>query len=155
MEPLRAPKRDRLSERDDQSRGDGATWGLLVALALCVIAAIFYVHRYPVADPSVQGLAAAPGGADSGFMAGSSGPRREMAEQPLEKAKALPAERYAAPVAHVTESDACKSLRLARARIRDNMRKPQSDWQAADLRKELDRVTSQGTERGCWTGGAG
>lgn len=158
MDPLRAPKRDRFSERDGQSRGDGAALGLILALGLCVLGAILYVHRYPVAEPGMQAvaggsIAAGAGGAD--FVPGTSGPRREMAEQPLEKAAPLPRETYAAPVAHVTESDACKSLRLARERIRENMRRPQSEWQSAELRRELNRVGDQGTERGCWTGGAG
>lgn len=157
MEPLQAPKRDRNSNRDDASRGDGAALGLVVALGLCVAGAIFYVHRYPVADSqaamTVEGGAAGSAGSD--FVAGTSGPRKEMVEAPLENAKPLPRETFAGPVAHVTETDACKSLRLARDRIRQNMRKPSSEWESADLQRELHRVIDQGTERGCWTGGAG
>lgn len=157
MDPLRAPKRDRNAQRDDDSRGDGAALGLIVALGLCVVGAIVYVHRYPIADgPAAMAIeGGAAGETGSGFVAGTSGPRKEMAEAPLEKAKPLPNERFAGPVAHVTETDACKSLRLARDRIRENLRKPQSEWAAADLQREMNRVSDQGTERGCWTGGAG
>lgn len=157
VDPLRAPKRERISSRGDDARGDGAALGLIVALALCVFGAIAYVHRFPVTEAGVvgaDGSSIAAGSAGGGFIAGTSGDRKEMAEQPLEKAKAIPTERFAGPVAHVTESDACKSLRLARDRIREKMRKPQSEWQAADLQREMNRVTDQGTERGCWTGGA-
>jgi hypothetical protein len=157
VEPLRAPKRERISQREDESRGDGAALGLIVALALCVAGAIAYVHRHPVAEPGMvaaDGSTIVAGSGGTGFIAGTSGERKVMAEQPLEKAKAIPTERFAGPVAHVTESDACKSLRLARDRIRDNMRKPHSEWEAADLQREMHRVTDQGTERGCWTGGA-
>ncbi len=40
-DPRRAPTRERL-DRGDEARGDGAALGLVVALALCVLGAIFY-----------------------------------------------------------------------------------------------------------------
>jgi hypothetical protein len=81
--------------------------------------------------------------------------RKEMREAPLEKAKPLVLDKFAGPVVHATESDACKSLRLARDRARETMKQRHSDWEAADLKRDLDIIMSQGTERGCWSGGAG
>lgn len=158
MDTLKAPKRDRISARQEEAKGDGAALGLLLALGLCVLGAIYYVHRFPLGGGSgTEELQAAAGaaGTGNGYVAGTSGPRREMVEAPLEKAKALPSERFAGPVAHATESDACKSLRLARDRIRENQRKPMSEWESANLQRDLNVVMSQGTERGCWSGGAG
>lgn len=158
MDSLRAPKRNRPGARDDEAKGDGAALALIVALALCVLGAIFYVHRYPVGGGpnmagSIDGALRAAGTGD-GSVAGTPGERRDMLEAPLEKAEARPAERFAGPVVHVTESDACKSLRRARDRAREDLRQRHTEWQAADIKRELDSVISQGTERGCWSGGS-
>jgi hypothetical protein len=157
VDTLRAPKRDRGPSREQEAKGDGAALGLVVALGLCVLGAIFYVHRHPVGDGGPAGTLMESGGAagEGGFIAGTSGERRPMAEAPIEKAKALPSERFAGPVVHAAESDACKSLRIARDRTRENLRQRHSEWEAADLKRELDSVISQGTERGCWSGGTG
>ena len=162
-DPLRAPKRERL-ERSEEARGEGAALGLVVALGLCVLGAIFYVHQHPVGG-GADGAAMADGTAMAGGAQAAgdgmqpgvpfTGTRKEMKEMPIEKAKPIERDTFAAPVTHVTESDACKSLRLARNRLRENMRQPHSDWESADLQREMQMVTSQGTERGCWTGGTG
>jgi hypothetical protein len=163
-DPLRAPKRERLV-REDEARGDGAALGLVVALGLCVLGAIFYVHRHPLgegvdgaalmsANGEPMGSAEAAEGMNpqnGSFM----GTRKEMKEMPLENAKPIARDVFAPPVTHVTENDACKSLRLAKERIRDNMRQAHSEVDSADLQRDLNVVMSQGTERGCWTGGAG
>ncbi len=161
---LRAPKRERLA-REDEARGDGAALGLVIALGLCVLGAIFYVHRHPLGEGvdgatmmSANGepVAAGEAGEDMNPVNGSfMGTRKEMKELPLEKAKPIARDVFAAPVTHVTENDACKSLRLAKERIRDNMRQPHSEADSGDLQRDLVVVMSQGTERGCWTGGAG
>lgn len=156
-DPLRAPKRDR-PQRPDEARGDGAALGLIVALGLCVLGAIFYVHRHPVGEGAEgTAMAAAEASAEGGPGAtpAGDGMRKPMREAPLEKAKPIARDTFAAPVTHVTETDACRSLRRAADRIRDDMRKPHSQWEAADFKRELDTITSQGTERGCWSGGAG
>jgi len=160
-DPLRAPKRERL-DRGDEARGDGAALGLIVALGLCVLGAIFYVHQYPIGDGAKgaamteSGEMAAADGSVGGMRPGERfmGERKEMKEAPLEKAKPIARDKFAAPVTHVTETDACKSLRMARDRLRESMRKPHSAWESADLEREMGAVVSQGTERGCWTGGA-
>lgn len=163
-DPLRAPKRERLN-RGDEARGDGAALGLVVALGLCVLGAIWYVHRHPLGDgvPTMNAdgeiIANADGSSPgSGGMNPNmpfTGTRKEMKEQPLEKAPRIQNDVIGKSVTHVTESDACKSLRLARERLRENMRQPHSEWESADLQREMGAVTSQGTERGCWTGGTG
>ena len=133
-----------------------------MALGLCVLGAIFYVHQHPVGAGAQDAVMAEDGTMVAGSEAGGmqpgvpfTGTRKEMKEMPLEKAKPIARDTFAAPVTHVTESDACKSLRLARDRLRQNMRQPHSAWESADLQREMSAVTSQGTERGCWTGGAG
>ena len=160
-DPLRAPKRDR-SDRSGEARGDGAAVGLVVALGLCVLGAIFYVHQHPLGDGTggaamTEGGQMAEGGGAGGMHSGAPfmGTRKEMKEAPLEKAKPIARDVFAPPVAHVTESDSCKSLRLAKERIRENMRQPHSEVDSADLQRDMNVVMSQGTERGCWTGGAG
>lgn len=161
VDSLRAPRRDRPS-REDESRGDGAALGLVVALGLCVLGAIWYVHRHPIDEMPPGGAAEmADNGGDAGdgsaSMAGryATESRKEMREAPLEKAKPLVLDKFAGPVVHATESDACKSLRLARDRARETMKARHSDWEAADLKRDLDIIISQGTERGCWSGGTG
>lgn len=159
VDSLRAPRRER-SSRESESRGDGAALGLVVALGLCVLGAIWYVHRHPVDEVAPGGtseMAGQDGTEGSAAMAGryAAESRREMREAPLEKGKPLVLDKLAAPVVHATETDACKSLRLARDRAREAMRQRHSDWEAADLKRDLDIVISQGTERGCWTGGTG
>lgn len=162
VDSLRAPRRDR-SSRENESRGDGAALGLVVALGLCVLGAIWYVHRHPIDDTTPPGAvemagtgadaAGAGGGAIGGRYAAES--RKEMREAPLEQAKPVVLDRFAAPVVHATESDACKSLRVARDRAREAMKQRHSEWESADLKRDLDVIMSQGTERGCWSGGAG
>ena len=159
VDSLRAPRRERAS-RDNESRGDGAALGLVVALGLCVLGAIWYVHRHPIDDVPSGGSAemSGPVAADgTSPMAGrfSVESRKEMREAPLEKAKPLVMDKFAGPVVHATESDACKSLRVARDRARETMKQRHSDWEAADLKRDFDIIMSQGTERGCWSGGAG
>lgn len=157
VDPLRAPRRDR-SSRDNESRGDGAALGLVVALGLCVLGAIWYVHEHPIDEASAAvGTGVVDGDGNGDGMAGRYGTesRKEMREAPLEKAKPLVLDKFAGPVVHATESDACKSLRLARDRARETMKQRHSDWEAADLKRDLDIIMSQGTERGCWSGGAG
>ena len=160
-DPLRAPKRER-QDRADESRGDGAALGLVVALGLCVLGAIFYVHQHPLGDSAGmteggQVMADGTGGDAGGMRPGERviESRKEMKEAPLEKAKPIARDTFAAPVTHVTENDACKSLRLAKERIRENMRQPHSEVDSADLQRDMNVVVSQGTERGCWSGGAG
>ncbi len=112
-DPLRAPKRERL-DRGDEARGDGAALGLVVALALCVLGAIFYVHQHPMGEgaggaaTSEDGTMAAngEGAAGDGMQPGVpfTGTRKEMKEMPLEKAKPIARDTFAAPVTHVTES---------------------------------------------------
>ena len=159
VDSLRAPRRDR-SGRENESRGDGAALGLVIALGLCVLGAIWYVHRHPIDEmpPGAQTeLAAADDGSGAPSMAGryADESRKEMREAPLEKAKPLVIDKFAGPVVHATESDACKSLRLARDRAHETMKQRHSDWEAADLKRDLDIIISQGTERGCWSGGTG
>lgn len=160
VDSLRAPRRER-SSRENDARGDGAALGLVVALGLCVLGAIWYVHRHPIDDTRAAGAAdvagTGAGDADAGAMGGryASESRKEMREAPLEQAKPVVLDKFAAPVVHATESDACKSLRVARDRAREAMKQPHSQWEAADLKRDLDVVMSQGTERGCWSGGAG
>ena len=157
VDPLRAPRRDR-SGRENESRGDGAALGLVVALGLCVMGAIWYVHEHPIDEANAAGGTEMDGtGEGGGTMAGryAAESRKEMREAPLEKAKPLVLDKFAGPVVHATESDACKSLRLARDRARETMKQRHSDWEAADLKRDLDIIMSQGTERGCWSGGTG
>lgn len=161
-DPLRAPKRERL-DRDEEARGSGAALGLIAVLGLCVLGAIFYVHQFPDsvnADGGAMtetGEMASGSGTSGGMSPGGRfmGERKEMKEAPLEKAKPIARDTFAAPVTHVTESDACKSLRLSRDRVRESMRRPHSAAESAELEREMGAVVSQGTERGCWTGGAG
>lgn len=162
VDSLRAPRRQR-SSRENDARGDGAALGLVVALGLCVLGAIWYVHRHPIDDIRPAGAAEMVGtgadeaGAGSAAMGGryASESRKEMREAPLEQAKPVVVDKFAAPVVHATESDACKSLRVARDRAREAMKQPHSEWEAADLKRDLDVIMSQGTERGCWSGGTG
>ena len=156
---LRAPRRDR-SGRENESRGDGAALGLVVALGLCVLGAIWYVHRHPIDETPAGATSEMVAAGDAGNGAPMAGryaaeSRKEMREAPLEKAKPLVLDKFAGPVVHVTETDACKSLRLARDRARETMKQRHSDWEAADLKRDLDIIISQGTERGCWSGGTG
>jgi hypothetical protein len=159
VDSLRAPRRER-SHREDESRGDGAALGLVVALGLCVLGAIWYVHRHPIdetppgATTELAGAGEVDGAAPMAGRYAAEG-RKEMREAPLEKAKPLVLDKFAGPVVHATESDACKSLRLARDRARETMKQPHSAWEAADLKRDLDIIISQGTERGCWSGGTG
>jgi hypothetical protein len=159
VDSLRAPRRNH-SSRENESRGDGAALGLVIALGLCVLGAIWYVHRHPI-DEMAPAAATQGAGTDQAAggnpMAGryASESRREMREAPLEKAKPLVLDKFAGPVVHATETDACKSLRLARDRARESLKQRHSDWEAADLKRDLDIIISQGTERGCWSGGTG
>lgn len=166
MEPLSAPKREKSEWRREDEGGDKKALGLLLGIALLVLGAIAYAHLRPQADvPEGSDLIAGEGGQMGGSggyasdmprsAAGSAGMRKEMVEQPLEKAKAIQNDRFAAPVSHVRDSDECSSLRNARQRVQEGMRKPHSKWQAGEYQKDLQSISSRGTEKGCWSGGAG
>lgn len=159
MDSLRAPRRDRPS-RESEARGDGAALALVVALGLCVLGAIWYVHRHPIDEVAAAGATDLADTDGAGASPGTAGryaaeSRRPMREAPLEKGQPLVLDKFAGPVVHAAESDACKSLRLARDRAREAMKQRHADWEAADLKRDLDIIMSQGTERGCWSGGAG
>lgn len=151
VEPLRAPKRV-LPERRGQD--NSALWWVLV-LALCVAGGIGYLHLAPSNLPVMaQGDAGmetiAPAG-QSGFSMAGLGARKEFREESLQKAAALPAERFAGPVTYVTDNEACRSLRADSERIRASLRKSPPAAQKKELQLDLRSVKNRGTELGCWS----
>ena len=157
MDPLQAPKREKLPSRVDESRGGGGALALVVVFVLALGGVIAYLDKKSAGD-SVAGLelhdaGGSGGGKSSGFTTPGMGDRRPMKEAPLEKAKVLQQDHYAAPVSHVRDTDICRSLRSARARVQENMAKPHSAAQAAEYKLDLRSVSERGTKEGCWSGG--
>lgn len=151
MEPLRAPKRVLPEKHGDDN---SALWWVLV-LAMCVAGGIGYLHLAPsnplamaAGDAGTQ--TSAPAG-QSGFSVGGLGARREFREESLQKAAALPAERFAGPVTYVTDNEACRSLRADSERIRASLRKSPPAAQKKELQLDLRSVKNRGTELGCWS----
>lgn len=153
MEPLKAPKRIAPSARESDN---SALWWIVV-LGLCLVAAIAYEHLGPGADTQdVAGLSETGVEGEGAGMAGiGMGTRKEMKEAPIEKAKALPAERFAAAVSHVQDSDACRSLRKEKDRVQQAMKTSHSSAEAKEYQLDLRSIRNRGTELGCWSGGAG
>lgn len=158
MEPLKAPKRAPVESR----KADASAIWWVVALGLCMVGGIAWQHLFPgqqrALDGSIiEGQADGMDGgtAGGGFASAGMGARKEMQEAPLEKAKALPKETFAGAVSHVQDSEACASLRTARARVQSEMSKSHSEGQAKEFQLDLKSIRNRGTELGCWSGGAG
>lgn len=157
MDPLQAPKREKLPKRADDTRGGSGALILVVVFVLALGGVIAYLDKKSAGDSlvGVVELHDAGGGARSGFTTPGMGERKAMKEAPLEQAKPLQLDQYAAPVSHVRDTDICSSLRSARARVQENMAKPHSAAQAAEYKLDLRSVSERGTKEGCWSGGAG
>lgn len=164
MDPLNTPPRDLPPNRRRRKAEDkGGVWTLL-AIAAVLLVGILYLHRsdFGLGSPALPEApgsemaegegTAAPGG--GGGWAGM-GTRKPVSEPTLQMAKPIEQERYAAPVTHVTETDACRALRNSRVELRAALKKASGAERKAELEDELSYVQSRGTERGCWTGGAG
>lgn len=80
--------------------------------------------------------------------------RKPVDDPKLQMAAPLQEERYAAPVTHVTVTEACRALGKSRSELRAELKKSQAAGRKAELQDELDYVESRGTQRGCWSGGA-
>lgn len=88
------------------------------------------------------------------FRSALSGTRPEVVEAPLQKAKPIAQDHYAAPVNHVADSDVCRSLRTSRQRVQDSMSKPHNADQAREYQLDLKSISQRGATEGCWSGGA-
>lgn len=144
MEPLSAPKRVMPESR----RGDNSALWLILVLALCVAGGIAYLHFGPAHEIAGAGEASTESGAASGAGLGA---RKEVREEPLQKAGALPTEKFAGPVTYVTDTDACSKLRSESERIRASLRKSPSAAQKKELQLDFRSVKNRGTELGCWS----
>lgn len=150
MEPLNAPRR---AAPPPRHADHSAIWWI-VAIGLCLVAAIAYEHLGPGFEDrsaeatSLSELQAGAGGAGLGE-------RREMKEEPLQMAPALPTERFAGAVSHVQDSAACKGLRAQKDRVQQSMKKAHSSAEAKELQLDLKSIRNRGAELGCWSGGAG
>lgn len=168
MDPLNTPSRDvapNRRRREPETRG--GLWTLL-GIAVILGVGILYLHRGDfglggLPGPSLQSAAqsggqgaASSGDADSP-RAGSgawTGGVNSPSEEGLQMAAPLQEERYAAPVTHVTETEACRALRNSRVELRAALKKSPGAARKAELEDELAYVESRGTQRGCWSGGA-
>ncbi len=147
-EPLKAPKRLTQEDHRDLSESDSSTVWVLFGLALILVGGIIYSKVF------YKGEGANEGQSLSALLAGGgSGPAGLMREAGLEKAEALPSENLAGTVTIVTDSNACRSLRNARDRVQQGMKKAHSSWEASEFKKDLASIHSRGTELGCWSGG--
>ena len=168
MDPLDAPQRDvppsRRPRRQAESRG--GLW-MVVGIGAVMLAGILYLHRadfgFGPGSGDVQrydnGGATADAGLDSSMTPGGGampgmGARKPVDDPELQMAEPLQEERYAAPVTHVTVTEACRALRKSRSELRAELKKSQAAERKADLQDELNYVESRGTQRGCWSGGA-
>ncbi|MGQ0528335.1 MAG: hypothetical protein ACT4PG_00675 [Panacagrimonas sp.] len=157
MDPLQAPKRNKLPKREEESRSGSGALILIVVFVVVLGGVIAYLDKQSAGDSlgGVVELHDAGGGSRTGFISPGLGERKAMKEVPLEQAKPLQLDQYAAPVSHVRDTDICSSLRSARARVQENMAKPHSAAQAAEYKLDLRSVSERGTKEGCWSGGAG
>ena len=153
-QPLCAPKRMSKEDHRDTSESDASTIWILVGLALLMLGGIFYSHTFMDREDGQAGEGI--GQNLSELIAGGSGssaPERQMKEAGLQKAEALPGEKFAGAVTLSSDSGACHSLRNARELVQSKMKQPHSSWQANEYRKDLASIRSRGSELGCWSGG--
>lgn len=158
MNPERNPRRGAVSSVPTRrSRGEGNGMGAVAVLAVCLLCGIAYVQwikkpqaASPEAAADVE-LAGAEG--STPFRPSFSGPKPEVVEAPIQKAKSIAQDRYAAPVTHVADNDTCRSLRSARARVQEGMAKPHSAAQAKEYQLDLKSISQRGAADGCWSGG--
>lgn len=141
------------------NEGEGGGLGVLALIGLCLLGGIVYLHWFhtPAATETVQVPGAEPIAEVSGahpFRSALSGTRPEVVEAPLQKAKPIAQDRYAAPVTHVADSDVCRSLRSSRQRVQESMAKPHSPDQAREYQLDLKSISQRGATEGCWSGGA-
>ncbi|WP_420466724.1 hypothetical protein [Panacagrimonas sp.] len=168
MDPLQTPPRDVPARRRPAKRGEDKSglWAV-VGIAAVLVLGIGYAHRADIGLGPADGVEvldggdvlqgnypAAEGGAGPARAAGL-GARKEVGEPTLKMAEPVQQDRYAAPVTHVTETDACRALKNSRSELKTALGKSVGAERKAELQDELDYVISRGTERGCWTGGAG
>lgn len=159
MNPTRNHRQD--SHRAPRSSNDseGGGLGLILFLGLCLLGGIAYLHWWPKSEAPATAVVdgAEPIAEVSGahpFRSALSGTRPEVVEAPLQKAKPIAQDHYAAPVNHVADSDVCRSLRTSRQRVQDSMSKPHNADQAREYQLDLKSISQRGATEGCWSGGA-
>ncbi|MGQ0699006.1 MAG: hypothetical protein ACT4PZ_12280 [Panacagrimonas sp.] len=136
--------------------------GAVALLAVCLLGGIVYMQWSKNSEAPATGPAAVEEIAEAADAGTGPKPlrsaleetRREVVEKPLEKAKAVGQDRFAAPVTHVADNDVCRSLRSARARVQEGMAKPHTAAQAKEFQLDLKSISQRGATEGCWSGGA-
>lgn len=160
VEPVLAPRREAsaIPVRPRAAAQDRSPLYWLLAVAALMAAGIAYMHLRPGAPGQGMQMGGVDAGAQvlagGGFQPGTGGPRIAVKEAPLEKAQALPQERFAAPVMHVNDKGICATLRTQRNQVQAQMAKPHSAAQGKEYQLDLKSISQRGTQEGCWSGGA-
>ena len=153
-EPISAPKRLGAERRRHPSEEDPTALRTLAGFAIVVLIGIVvaqfgqeYGWFEPEPSASLEQLFGQ--GQSSGL------PARAMESGELIQAEALPEEGFAGTVTVASDSDTCSSLRNDLAYAQQMVKKASGAPGAhlEGLKREVERIRSQGTRIGCWSGG--
>ncbi len=158
IDRITAPKRLGVERRRHPSEEDPTAVRTLLGFAVVLLIGIGvaqvgqqygWFEPEPSQGASIDNLFGA-GGAQSGRL-----PARKMKTGELQQAEALPDEGFAKTVTLASDSDTCSSLRNDLAYSKQMVQKASGapGSKLDGLKREVERIQSQGTRLGCWSGG--